>query len=52
MIALSCGGKTCAPDDQYTFTALSLGGLCDAVTMMPQSQFKYRTANDNWGVAR
>ena len=43
MIPLSCGGRICPPVDQYTFTALSLGGLWLAVTMMPHEHFLSRT---------
>ncbi len=38
MIASSWGGMTWQPVDQYTLTALSLGGLWLAVTMMPHEQ--------------
>ena len=52
MMPLSCGGRICPPVDQYTFTALSLGGLWLAVTMMPHEHFFSRTVNDSSGVAR
>ncbi len=52
MMPLSCGGSTCTPPAQYTFTALSLGGLWLAVTMIPQVLPVCRTAKESSGVLR